>query len=200
MKKINIIILLLILFAMCANGQNEKALENPDEQVIVNKQYDEDGNLIAFDSMHVRKWSADTLQYLFEKDLFAGNMLPDMEKLMERFMSDSAFQHFNFPEPFLGSPFSDEDLFKRFEHSLPDSALTREFSFQMDSIPFSHEFILPDMKELQKQMDEHFKIFNFPKPQMEEKLTDKQKKELEELLKKHQKEMEELRKKWKETR
>ena len=191
MKKISFLLSILTIFAGYANGQNEKELENPDEQIIVNKEYDEDGNLIAFDSTYVHQWSSDTLQHLFGNDLFAGNMIPDIEKLMESFTGDSAFHRFSFPDPFF-----DENLFKRFEHSLPDSAFIRDYSFQMDSLPFRNEFIMPDMKELQKQMEEHFRSFGFPGPGMKEELTHKRKKELDELMKKHQKEMEELRKKW----
>lgn len=195
MKKITFLLSMLTIFAIYTNGQNEKEFQNPDEQIIVNKEYDEDGNLIAFDSTYIHQWSSDTVQELFKDDLFGGNMIPDIEKLMESFIGDSAFHRFSIPDPFI-----DENLFKRFERSLPDSAFMRDFGFHVDSIPFGQEFIMPDMKELQKQMEEHFRGFGFPEPMMKEKLTDKQKKELDELMKKHQKEMEGLPKKWEENK
>lgn len=200
MKKISILMILLTVSALFVSGQNEEKFRNPDEQIIVNKEYDENGNLIAFDSTTVQKWSSDTILNFSEKDLFAGNMFPDLERLMEGFMGDSAFHRFAFPDPFFNSPFDDEDLFERFEHAFPDSTFARNFEFKLDSMPFDRDFVFPDMKIFEEQMEEHFKRFDFAEPHFDKDLTDEQHKELEELKKKHQKEMEELRKKWKENK
>jgi hypothetical protein len=200
MKKISVFLLLLTTIVYFVSGQNEKELENPDEQIIVNKEYDENGNLIAFDSTYIHKWSSDTMLNFSEKDLFAGNMFPDLERFMEGFTGDSTFYRFDFPDPFFGSPFADDDLFDRFEYAFPDSTFVRNFEFKMDSMPFDREFVFPDMKILQEQMEEHFKHFDLQEPRFKENLTEEQKKDLEKLKKKHQKEMEELRKKWEEKK
>jgi len=200
MKKISVLLLLLTTIIYFVSGQNEKELVSPDEQIIVNKEYDENGNLIAFDSTRVHKWSSDTILNFSEKDLFAGNMFPDLERFMEGFTSDSAVHRFDFPDPFFGSPFDNEELFERFEHVFPDSTFERNFEYKLDSMPFDHEFVFPDMKILQEQMEEHFKHFDFQEPRFKENLTEEQKKDLEKLKKKHQKEMEELRKKWEEKK
>ena len=200
MKKISILMLLLTATVFIISGQNEKEFQNPDEQIIVNKEYDEDGNMIAFDSTAIHKWSSDTILNFSEEDLFAGNMFPDLERFMESFKGDSIFHRFDFRDPFFGSPFADDDLFERFEHVFPDSTFAGNFEFKLDSLPFDREFVFPDMKIFQEQMDKHFKRFEVPEPHFEKDLTDEQLKELKELKKKHQKEMEELRKKWNENK
>lgn len=197
MKKITIVLSMLTIVVFYANGQNEKELKNPDEQIIVNKEYDEDGNLTAFDSTYIHQWSSDTTFNLPENDLFAGNMFPDLEKLLDGFMSDSASHRFDFPDPFFSSPFADEDLLKHFGHTFSDSAFMKNFNFELDSLDNNRDFVLPDMNELQKQMEEHFKHFNFPEPKIDDAITDEQKKEMDMLMKKHQKEIDELQEKWK---
>ena len=68
-------------------------------------------------------------------------------------MSDSASHRFDFPDPFSSSPFAEEDMLKRFEYSFPDSAFMKNFNFELDSLDTYRDIILPDMKELQKQIE-----------------------------------------------
>lgn len=201
MKRISVLFAMLFS-VMMAYSQEKTENKKPDEQTIVNKEYDEDGNLISFDSTYIHKWSSDTtLNFNFPEDeFFAGGNFPDIERLLDGILGDSAFQHFNSPDPSFFPPFDGEEFMRQFEHSFPDSAFFKNFEFRTDSMDLHHKYILPDMKEFQKQMEEQFKHYDFPEPYIDRDLTDQQKKELEELVKKHRKEMEELRKKWGENK
>lgn len=152
---------MLTILCFYANGQIEKEFKKPDEQIIVNKEYDEDGNQITFDSSYMHQCSSDTTLDLSGKDFFAGNMFPDLEKLTENFMSDSASHYFDFPDPFLGSPFGGKDPQERFKQSFPDSLFMKDFNFEMNSPEISHGFVLLNIKELKKQMKKQFKGFDF---------------------------------------
>ncbi len=179
--------LILSLFAFSAVHAQDKT---PDEQTIVNKKYDEDGNLIAFDSTYVHTWSSDSsFQAPFgEHDFFAGNF-EDLEKMMNEMMNDSMLIKRGLI-PFGG-------MHNHQSFSSPDSSFTGMFSLHNDSAFFNHELMFPDMEELQKQFEEQFGQFGiFDEPQVEQSLTDEQLKELLELKEKHRKEMEELRKSW----
>jgi len=176
--------LILTLFVFSAVHAQDKT---PDEHTIVNKKYDEDGNLIAFDSTYVHTWSSDTsFQAPFgNQDFFAGNF-EDLEKMMNEMMNDSMLIGRGFM-PFGG-------MHNHHQFSTPDSSFFGMFSFHNDSAFSNHEFMFPDMEELQKQLEEHFG--QFEKPQFEQNLTDEQLKQLQKLKEKHRKEMEELRKSW----
>ena len=186
MKSLTMLLLAITVVFLHTYGQKN----TPDEQTIVNKEYDEDGNLIAFDSTYIHKWSDTTFNF-HGNDFFAGNF-EDLENYMKEFMDNFEVpNHFSFPQ------FDNEEFFKHFEHSFPDSVFMHDFNFEPDSMLLQHNFAIPDLKDLQKQMEEHFKDFKLPEPPYGKELTDEQEKELKELMKKHQKEMEELKKKWK---
>ncbi len=180
------IILALLLTISAASAQNKV----PDEQSIVNKEYDEDGNLIRYDSTFVHSWSSDsTFNFpLGQHDFFAGNF-EEMEKMLKEMMNDSMF---------LGGehlPFGDLAPFQSFAN--PDSAFSGRFQNFNDSAFSNHDFMFPDIEELKKKMEDQMRHFDFfSAPEMHQDLTDEQLNELKELQKKQRKEMEDLRKSW----
>jgi hypothetical protein len=104
-----------ICFAVSVLAQN-KNLHSPKEDVRVNREYDEKGNLIKFDSLYTYSWSGDTtmLKSFSPKDfpeLFGGNFgFPD-----SAFNGHSFFDGFDqlFARPFNGT--RDSILLKQFE-------------------------------------------------------------------------------------
>lgn len=194
MKKIAT--LLVILFCVTASVWAQK--NTPQEKSIVNKEYDENGNLIQYDSTYVWKWNSDsTMNFSFDENFAFGKEFPGM---FEEFFGDSVFENFGFFNDHHFPSFNDDEFFRHFQHSFPDSAFFQPFPFESDSLGgfgFRHHFpggtVFPDLEELQKQMFEKFNHQNMITPGFK---SPEQQKEWEELLKKQQKEKEELKKKW----
>ncbi len=71
--------------------QADTTWNNPDEKITVNKEYDENGNLIRFDSTYVFEWHGDSLigvpreQGFFRPPGFMG-----MEDLFQEFFGDTS--------------------------------------------------------------------------------------------------------------
>src|SRR5690606_22322003 len=78
--------------------------KSPDEQIIVNKKFDDQGNLIEYDSMFIHQWSMDTtFHFGFPGDSLSFQYnFPGIEHFMKEFWRDSLFSHFSFPQ----QPFS----------------------------------------------------------------------------------------------
>jgi hypothetical protein len=189
----NLILVLLVLTAgfLSTNAQQKKT--QPEEKSIVNKEFDEDGNLIKYDSTFVRSWSGDSaFQFDFPmKDFFAGKNFPGFDEMF----ADSAFAgHLN-------HPFFNLDGFGQ---QFPDSAFSQHFEFFGDSafvFPFGSDnsfenFFQGDFEAMHKEMMRHFGNMPTGNPRFE---TEEQEKAWEELMQKQQKEKEELLKKWKEN-
>lgn len=193
MKKLGLLFIILTGIITYAKAQVTPGTI-PDEQIIVNREYDENGNLTGYDSTYIHKWSGDTtFNFHFDDKLLFGEGFPDMEEFMNNFFNDSTRKNFSFPHHLHSSPFDDE-FFNNFTFPLQDSLFMKKFNFENDSIhPFNQNFVFPDLNLLEEELKEHFKGYPFNDFQSPE-----QKKEWEELMKKHQKEMEEFRKKWKE--
>ncbi len=199
MSKLGLILITLSFIYLNGFGQQIDKPADPNEQIIVNKEFDENGNLIGYDSTYIHSWSSDTsLHFNFDEDLIFGEGFPDMNQIFENFFGDSTIQNSPFPPNFGFSPFDKEDFFKKFNPGFSDSTWMQNFDFNIDSIKkYHHEFVFPDLEELQKQLQEQLKYFDFPEQLNPDSLTNDQRKELEELQKKHQKELNELRNKWK---
>ncbi|MCG6191128.1 hypothetical protein [Maribellus maritimus] len=210
MKKLGIITIGFLLFSWQLFAQVNTDKKNPDKQIIVNKKYDKNGNLIQFDSTYVHQWSSDsTFQFSFpENDFFAGNDFPNIDDFFKNFMGDSAMRGFSFPDHWGHIPFDDEEFFRKFERHFPDSTMMGTIPFDTDSLTqyfyfndpgnLSPEFNFPGFEEFEKQLNEHFSIFppeDFETPHFK---NEEQQKEWQKLMEKHKKEMEELKKKWKE--
>jgi len=119
MKRFVLFSFITICFNVSVLAQN-KTPNSPKEDVRVNKEYDEKGNLIKFDSLYTYSWSSDTtmLKSFSPKDfpeLFGG--------------------HFGFPDSaFNGNSFFDgfDQFFTRPFNGTRDSILMKQFE------PFSH--------------------------------------------------------------
>ena len=192
----NLILVLLVLTAgfLSANAQQKQT--KPEEKSIVNKEFDENGNLIKYDSTFVWSWSGDSaFQFEFPmNDFFAGKDFPGFGEMF----SDSVFAN-QFNHPFFNfEQFENDEFFGQFKHQLPDSAFSQHFDFFGDSafvFPFNFEngfendFFSKDFEQLHKEFQQHFGDMYFDKPRFE---SEEQKKAWEELLQKQQKEREEL--------
>lgn len=121
MKKISIILILFICGLGC-NAQNEKVdisladslnQNEPETKIIVNKEYDENGNLIKFDSSYTSFYSniqndstfADSTLALFQDDFF--NSFPNIQRpfLDEMFFEDSLMSYDFFKDDFFSKRF-----------------------------------------------------------------------------------------------
>lgn len=213
MKK-SVFITFVLLFAgtaICAQQQNEQ--KEPDEQVIVKKQYDEQGNLIQYDSVYYHKWTTDTtFHFGFPGDARSfGRDFPGIERFMNEFRNDSVFGKGTFPpQPFsFGfrfSPFDDEDFQNRYKPDFPDSLLLFDFPYRFDSLFFNfdfgpsqklpHQFDEKFFEDFEERLNRHFFRFrdeNFAFPGFK---NEEHRQEWEELMEKHRRELEELQNKW----
>ncbi|QGY47367.1 hypothetical protein GM418_27975 [Maribellus comscasis] len=211
MKKLGIITIGFVLLSWQLFAQDNSDKKNPDEQIIVNKKYDKNGNLIQFDSTYVHQWSSDsTFQFSFpDNDFFAGNDFPDIDEFFKNFMGDSAIGGFGFSDGFGQMPFGDEEFFKQFHGHFPDSMMMGTTPFDTDSstqyfyfnepgnLPPGLNF--PGFEEFEKQLNEHLRNFAPEGFEMPRFKNEEQQKEWQELIEKHKKEMEELKKKWEES-
>jgi hypothetical protein len=190
MKKFVIILVLCITGVLQLKAQDQKQKKDPDEQIIVNKKFDENGNLIQYDSTYVHQWSSDsTMNFSF------GNQYPN---LMDQSIIDSMLHHFGLSSNFGFSPFNDEDFFEQFGQMFPDSKIMDDFNLQSDSLP-GHNinphaqipdfFNSPDFNQWQKQLQQQLKQYNEFMPNFQ---NDEQRKEWEELMKKQKKEQDEF--------
>lgn len=211
----NLILSMLILCSVLSvNAQKPEKQESPDEQIIVNKKYDDQGNLIEFDSTYVHKWSMDsTFHFGIPGDsLSSYRNFPGIERFMHEFWNDSAFGNAPFPQ----QPFSFGFRFSPFDDKNPgnnllpfsDSLYSAPFPFQFDSLFFDFDFGPNDklppgfdndfFNDFEEQLNQYFNRFrdnNFEFPGFK---NEEHRKEWEELMRKHQQELEELQKKWQE--
>lgn len=188
--------LFIILFCVPSKIWAQKNV--PQEKSIVNKEYDENGNLIQYDSTFVWQWNSDsTMNFSFDDNFAFGEQFPGN---FGEFFNDSIFEQFGFLNHQFPSLNHDE-FFRQFQHSFPDSTFFRSFPFEQDStgnfqfgLQFPGNFYFRDLEDLQKLFQEQFKQHSFGIPEFN---SPGQNEEWEELLKKQQKEKEELMKKWK---
>ena len=201
MKRILFTVLMLTTGFAFAQAQEKPT--KPEEKSIVNKEYDEDGNLIKYDSTFVWSWSGDSaFQFDFPiNGFFSGKDFPGFDELMMDSVFSNPFNNhfFNF------EPFANEEFFKQFEQQFPDSIFSNHFEFFGDSsfvFPFDFEnsfgndFFSKDFEQLHKELQQRLGDMNFDKPRFE---SEEQQKAWQELMEKQQKEREELKKKWKEN-
>lgn len=206
MKQLRILFTALAVMSVVINGSAQDKQE-PDEQITVNKKYDENGNLIQFDSTYVHKWSSDsTLQFSFpDNDFFAGKRMPDMEEFFNEFFNDSVVNglqgQYHFHYPF----FDDEEFMNRLKPFFDDSLFSKHFSgdnsfldnFGHDSLyhyPQGFGFANPD--DLRKHFDEQLNRWYGQNNNFHEFKNPQEKEEWDKLMEKHQKEIDAFRKKW----
>ena len=142
-------------------AQEAEKSDEPDEQIIVNKEYDKEGNLIGYDSTHISKWSSDTtFQLPFGIPHFEGDDFRGMQELLSDFFGDSARLNFNFPGN-MKMPMWDIDKFMDpFSSIFPDSLFKGDFNFRPDSaygnflsdslFQLHDSMIFPDLKIMEE--------------------------------------------------
>ncbi|WP_423126551.1 hypothetical protein [Gaoshiqia sp. Z1-71] len=101
MKKLIPFMLFFVLVNCCLAQKKEKA-KLPEEQIQVNKEFDENGNLIRFDSTYVWSWSSDSANLnTFNLDAIRREMENMFGGSFQNFFSDSIFGG---QSPFPGMP------------------------------------------------------------------------------------------------
>ena len=212
MKRFIYILLMFFIAVFYTHAQQPEKQNTPDEQIIVNKKFDEQGNLLEYDSTYIQKWSTDTtFHFGFPGDSLSFQYnFPGIERFMNEFRSDSVFgkyfpQHLPFSFGFRFSPFEDKNSDPN-HFPFSDSLFSAPFPFNFDSLFFDFGFG-PDKKlppefnnrffeDFEQRLNQHFHRFrdeNFDFPGFK---NETHQKEWEELMKKHRREMEELEKKW----
>ena len=199
MKKFIILAFLCVAVVVQSSGQKQKQNNKPDEQIRVNKKYDENGNLVQYDSTYVHQLSSDsTFTFSFDHNFDFGDNFPQM---FDHLNIDSMLQQIDSTHNFNFFPFDDEDFSGQFDKTFPDS-LTGNFHFNRDSVSQYHpdpqakiqDFLNePGFDQWQKQLQDRLKQLGQFTPKFQ---NEEQKKEWEELMKKQQKEKEDLMKKW----
>lgn len=206
MKTIVSLTITLLFFCQLTIAQEkEDKTQKPGEKITVNREYDDQGNLIRFDSTYVFEWHGDTMMAFpnggnFQ---FSTNGFPDMEEFMSQFFGDSAFS-----SPF-GSGWQNdvfrrhEEMMKNFGFPFDQQGFMNGFTFGPDSMyyhfdsdstgnisPFFDEFGFPDFSQFFQGFggfdDNSAPSFN----------NQDEEKEWQDLMDRYQKEMEEFQKKW----
>jgi len=202
MKKIAFVITGLLLVTGQVFAQKDKKEKAPDEQITVNKKYDENGNLIQYDSTYVHKWSSDsTMHFAFPDDqFFSGKDFPDIDQFLKEFMNDSTFKSHQGI-----SSLDNDEFFKHFGESFPDS-LMQNFSMKHDSVYFDFPIdslkdlppkFMPNINELMQGLKDRWGTIPEPFKNMPPKFqSPEQQKDWQQLMEKQRKEMEQFRKKW----
>lgn len=185
MKRLLVLLVLGFMFQISMNGQNSKSPKNtPKEDIKVNREYDEKGNLIRFDSVYSYSFSGDTTL----QDLNFGGF-PDVFNGHFNFLSDSSFNNsffkefdssvfeslsesqdslmnkfhqspnFNFKNDSIGQHFRDlGDFFKQFQRLQNDSNSAQQFQNEFNFSPQAMmEMMQKQMQEMAKQLQQNFK-------------------------------------------
>lgn len=144
-------LILILLISISGFSQNQKTKKQPNENVKVNKEYDEDGNLIRYDSTYVYTWSSDSsMQFHPDSSIFFQPDFEMIKKQMQEHMN-SFFKTDSISGNRFGYPFDLDEFFD-------DEFLGRRF-FNHDSIsnaPNSTNFF----KDFDEMMKEHMKFRN----------------------------------------
>jgi hypothetical protein len=172
MNKLTTLVSAFVLAFFSVNAQEQNHSNNPNEKIIVNKEFDENGNLIGYDSTYVNSWSSDsTFQFNFNNKDFFNHEFPDINEMLNNFFGDSILHNKMVPGfPF--SPFDEYDFFGDFNFPFNDSVFMK--GFELDSLSrFNHDFIFPDKKEFEKQIQEYLNQFHNQQNLKEEPLDKK---------------------------
>lgn len=133
MKK-QVSLLVLCMISGLVMAQESKSNKQPNEQSKVTREYDEQGNLIRFDSTYVKSWSSDSTI----NSLDLEQMQQELDRMFGNFFSgDTTGTRSRRIRSF------DDQFFKQFGDS-------GTFSFP------NFQDAFPDMEEMQRQMMESF--------------------------------------------
>lgn len=188
MKRCMFFLALLFGFQLQMTAQKSESDEvAPKEDIRVNREYDENGNLIKFDSIYSYSWSGDTT--LFEsispenlQNLFGDHFgfFPDSTFLGKSFFDDfdqsffspfgsksdsilNQFRSFHFKRDSIDQDFMGiDDFFRQFNENKNDSILsktphTAPFQQHPKTIDEMIKMLQQQMKEMEKRQKEFFK-------------------------------------------
>ena len=187
MNKLSLLMAFLFAASAAIAQTNNEPSQQPQEEIIVNKEYDENGNLVRVDSTRTFRWHSDPSfeSFSFEglEDLFSESS--PLHKLFQGLLgNDSLFAGMpgfdGFPHKLFGgnsvSPFlfgfPDTSMLRNFSFKM-DTTFSRNFSFQMDSAWFIGPdssfmlppgFIMPDMQGLDEFMKQFGDTFGEDDP------------------------------------
>ncbi|MDQ2177680.1 hypothetical protein [Marinifilum sp. D714] len=156
MKSINKILFSIgiLLLTFTAFGQNTENKNLPKKDIKVNKEYDEDGNLIRYDSTYVNTWSSDSTHHFFNDSAFFNKMdMSRMQKRMQeqlsRFFGPDSLRQKNNKHPFFSDDFFNDDFF--------DSKMFRRNFHQADS---SRNDFFKELEEMMKNRRQFRQEYN----------------------------------------
>lgn len=143
--------ILVLLFAVnLVFAQDKPKNQSPDEHIKVKKQYDDQGNLIGYDSTYVQTWTDTT-----KNGMDMGKMREEMKTYfgnkMPKGTADSTMMgkdQFGDLDKFFSQ--SDRDFFKNFNPSMNDSSLV---------MPNDSMLGIDDFEQLRAEMMNHFRQF-----------------------------------------
>ena len=131
MKRFVFMMFVILLVGGIAYSQSDKTKKKknlPQEKVTVNKEYDENGNMIGYDSSYVYSWSGDTTMTDFPGDMDISGFFNWGGGFLD---NDSAFSI----DPFGGlDNHTFENFFDHFHQMFPDSLNQDFYSYRNDSI------------------------------------------------------------------
>ena len=122
------ITLLSLLGATLANAQEKDSVQRPDEKIKVNKEYDEDGNLIRYDSIYSYSsgnWNLsdknmDSIMKYFFSDR-EGRLFPNPFEMHDFMLPDPFPNNFNNMDSIFGQRFEEHQkrMDSLFQHYRP---------------------------------------------------------------------------------
>lgn len=191
MKPFVTMMILILGFQMTVKAQKSPSNHlAPKEDIRVNREFDENGNLVKFDSLYSYSWSGDSLlvdsihpgnfshlfgndfNFLSEKSFFDPSFFEDFDQhffaplskqqdsIMNQFHLHHKF-HFNNDSTQMNALDLD-DFFKQFSDNMNDSSKTSPpFSNQFNFFPGSMNEIMEMLEQKMKELEElHQKNFN----------------------------------------
>lgn len=106
----------ILLFSFTGFTQKQDTTKLPNKNIKVQREYDEDGNLIRYDSTYVYSWSSDS-SYHFNPDSSFFNfsdsheMRKKMKEHLEHFFKMDTSGYRTFHHPFFSDDFFNRDFF-----------------------------------------------------------------------------------------
>jgi len=160
MIRIGITALALTLFLVGCNGQTKQDLEDlnsdsikPKTDIKVNKEYDENGNLIRYDSSYSYYYSNISNDTLVRDSIF--NDFQNYFNKRYGFSNEPFFDDYFFEDSLLHYDFYKQDFFSnRFRRNME---YMDQLFWEMDSLKnnfFNKQFIVPELKEPDKNKNE----------------------------------------------
>jgi hypothetical protein len=156
---LSISVLLISSTAFCQNTDNKNL---PKKDIKVNREYDENGNLIRYDSTYVYSWSTDsTHQFLndsaFFKKMDMSKMHKRMQEQLSRFFGPDSLRQKNnrhpfFSDDFFNNDFFDPSMFRRNFHQR-DSSQNDFFKELEEMMKSRRQFRQQHNSEMQRELD-----------------------------------------------